>query len=251
MRRTADTAAQRSTGVSFIVPVYNKAPWLPRVLDQIAAQRGNFEREYIFVDDGSTDGSVQILRERTAEWPGVTIIEQANHGPAHATNRGIERAKMPFIKFCDADDLLADDATVTLLRALLEHPDAVLAFGEAEIYDDGWKIDLTTDLRYATATTIHSPVAFALRNNPYIPAQVLMRSELVCASGGCDVPAWLGSFARASPLRGRPRLRRFGFAAFGFGAGFSRASTASIGSRPAPLHACCAPRSRWNHKPRP
>lgn len=186
MRRTADTAAQRSTGVSFIVPVYNKAPWLPRVLDQIAAQRGNFEREYIFVDDGSTDGSVQILRERTAEWPGVTIIEQANHGPAHATNRGIERAKMPFIKFCDADDLLADDATVTLLRALLEHPDAVLAFGEAEIYDDGWKIDLTTDLRYATATTIHSPVAFALRNNPYIPAQVLMRSELVCASGGCD-----------------------------------------------------------------
>ena len=34
----------------------------------------------------------------------------------------------------------------------------------------------------------------------------------------------LGSFARASPLRGRPRLRRFGFAAFGFGAGFSRAS---------------------------
>ena len=36
----------------------------------------------------------------------------------------------------------------------------------------------------------------------------------------------LGSFARASPLRGRPRLRRFGFAAFGFGAGFSRASIA-------------------------
>ena len=186
MSRAVNAELCRRTGVSFVVPVYNKAPWLPRVLDQIAAQRGSFEREFIFIDDGSTDGSPQILRERTAGWPGVTIVEQANHGVAHATNRGIESARMPFIKFCDADDLLADDATATLLRALLEHPDAVLAFGKAETYDDGSQIDLSTDLRDATATTIHSPMAFALRNNPCIPAQVLMRSEPARASGGCD-----------------------------------------------------------------
>ena len=106
------------TGVSFVVPVYNKAPWLPGVLDRLAAQRGGFDREYIFVDDGSTDGSLALLKERTADWPDTTIVEQANHGVAHATNRGIERARMPFIKFCDADDLLVHGATQALLDAL-------------------------------------------------------------------------------------------------------------------------------------
>ena len=45
---------------------------------------------------------------------------------------------------------------------------------------------------------------------------VALAADMQCSSR-------LGSFARASPLRGRPRLRRFGFAAFGFGAAFSRA----------------------------
>ena len=106
------------TGVSFVVPVYDKAPWLPGVLERLAAQRGDFDREYIFVDDGSTDGSLAILKERTAGWPDTTIVEQANHGVAHATNRGLERARMPFVKFCDADDLLVDGATQALLDAL-------------------------------------------------------------------------------------------------------------------------------------
>ena len=106
------------TGVSFVVPVYDKAPYLPGVLERLAAQRGDFDREYIFVDDGSTDGSLAILKERTAGWPDTSIVEQANHGVAHATNRGLERARMPFVKFCDADDLLVDGATQALLDAL-------------------------------------------------------------------------------------------------------------------------------------
>ena len=106
------------TGVSFVVPVYDKAPYLPGVLERLAAQRGDFDREYVFVDDGSTDGSLAILKGRTAGWPDTSIVEQANHGVAHATNRGLERARMPFVKFCDADDLLVDGATQALLAAL-------------------------------------------------------------------------------------------------------------------------------------
>ena len=87
--------ARSDHAVAFVVPVYNKARWLPRVLEQIAAQRGSFAREYIFVDDGSTDGSLSVLKRHTAGWRNVTIVEQANHGPAHATNRGIERATAP------------------------------------------------------------------------------------------------------------------------------------------------------------
>ena len=130
------------TGVSFVVPVYNKAPYLPGVLDRLAAQRGDFDREYIFIDDGSTDGSRATLKERTADWPDTTIVEQANHGVAHATNRGIERARMPFIKFCDADDLLVHGATQALL-------DALSRGGGGERPSDGWR----------STTTVRRPIA--------------------------------------------------------------------------------------------
>jgi glycosyltransferase involved in cell wall biosynthesis len=61
-------------GVSFIVPVYNKAPYLNGVLAAIRAQRGEFPRQYVFVDDGSSDGSLEIVRRATEGWDD-TVIE--------------------------------------------------------------------------------------------------------------------------------------------------------------------------------
>ncbi len=77
-----------SPGVSFVVPVYNKAPYLKDVLAAIRDQVGDFEREYIFIDDGSTDGSIELIQELTLNWANVIIHRQENHGSAHATNRG-------------------------------------------------------------------------------------------------------------------------------------------------------------------
>ena len=120
--------AAKLPGVSFIIPVYNKAAYLPKVLAAIAAQTGDFPREFIFVDDGSTDDSLNLLRELTQGWKNLTILQQANHGAAHATNRAIERASQPYLKFVDADDLLAAPATEVLLSALAPS-DACLAYG--------------------------------------------------------------------------------------------------------------------------
>ena len=54
--------------VSFVVTIYNKAPALPFLVAGLGAQQGGFEREFIFVDDGSTDDSVGVLRSLTAGW---------------------------------------------------------------------------------------------------------------------------------------------------------------------------------------
>ena len=178
--------SRQSDAVAFVVPVYNKAQWLPGVLDRIAAQRGRFGREYIFVDDGSTDESLSILKRRTAGWPDVTIIEQANHGSAHATNRGIERASAPFIKLCDADDLLAADATAVLLSALRRSEGAVLAYGNAELYDSESEIDFGADLLGAPTTIIRRPLRAALRNSLCNPTQLLVRTDVAKRCGGCD-----------------------------------------------------------------
>lgn len=175
------------TGVSFVVPVYNKAPWLPAVLDGIKGQRGNFPREYIFVDDGSTDGSLALVRELTRDWPDARLITQANTGSAAATNAGIHAARLPFIKFCDADDILMPDATERLLAALAEN-DACLAWGERIAYHDLAEVltNRTTVAAEGRVTTLAAPLEAAIRNSLFNPSQFLVRTACAQAVGGCD-----------------------------------------------------------------
>jgi len=173
------------TGVSFVVPVYNKAPHLPRVLQQIARQQGDFRRQYVFVDDGSTDGSLEILRDHTQGWENLIIETQANAGSAVATNRGIALATEPFIKFVDADDLLGDFATEMLLDAL-RGSDACLAYGRAVRYIKGDKIDTGINLESKPITKIEMPLHAAVRNSMFNPTQFLVRTDAVRSVGGCD-----------------------------------------------------------------
>jgi glycosyltransferase involved in cell wall biosynthesis len=173
-------------GVSFVVPVYNKAPYLPAVLAAIRAQRGDFARHYVFIDDGSTDDSLAIVRRLTADWPETTIESQANRGSAHATNRGIALATQPFIKFVDADDLLAHDATQVLLAALAP-TDACLAYGGCVRYAESAAPDLAAPLPAAPAVArLAAPLKLALRNSLFNPTQCLVRTEAARAVGGCD-----------------------------------------------------------------
>jgi glycosyl transferase family 2 len=87
--------------VSVIVPLYNKALYVTRALDSIAAQ--TFEDfEVIVVDDGSTDGS----HEHASAHPDkrVRVVHQSNAGPGSARNRGIAEARGDLLAFLDADD---------------------------------------------------------------------------------------------------------------------------------------------------
>ncbi|HEX7008289.1 MAG TPA: glycosyltransferase family 2 protein [Alphaproteobacteria bacterium] len=172
-------------GVSFIVPVCNKAPYLPAVLAAIRAQRGDFPRQYIFIDDGSTDGSAALLDRLTAGWPDTVVERQVNRGSAHATNRAIALARLPFLKFVDADDLIAHDATRVLLEALAPS-DACLAFGGRVHYPVDTLPDLTAPLQAAPTERLRRPLRLALRNSLFNPTQCLARTEAVRAVGGCD-----------------------------------------------------------------
>ncbi|MDE2227646.1 MAG: glycosyltransferase family 2 protein [Alphaproteobacteria bacterium] len=105
------------TGVSFIVPVWNKAIYLPAVLNAIFAQEGDFARELIVVDDGSTDDSPAILDRICAGRADTRVIHQKNQGQVAASNAGVRAATQPWLKFVDADDVLAPYATRVLLDA--------------------------------------------------------------------------------------------------------------------------------------
>lgn len=174
------------SGVSFIVTIYNKTPWLAQVCEQIAAQRGGFAREYIFIDDGSTDNSIEIVEQATAGWENVTIYRQTNAGPSAATNTGIHLARLPFLKLLDADDLLHADATQHLLEALQAVPAAVAAYGKAQFYDTIADVDLAHRFTHPEAEIILDPTWRSIKSTLFNPSMALVRREATLQAGGCD-----------------------------------------------------------------
>ncbi len=102
-------------GISYIITVYNKAAFIPYMLKSLKNQQGDFDREFIFIDDGSTDHSLELIRTLTADWPHTKIITQQNQGPSIATNNAVAQAQYPYLKMVDADDVLSPDASNQLL----------------------------------------------------------------------------------------------------------------------------------------
>lgn len=176
-----------SSGVSFVIPVYNKAPYLPGVLDAIYAQEGSFEREFIFIDDGSTDNSLNILKSHTKSWPHVKIISQPNGGPMAATNKGIFAAQKTYLKLVDADDLLTVQATSILLNALEKYPNAVASFGKSLPYTFSHAPTLSLKKEAVSSFSyIPDALKLTLRNSPFNPTQSLIRTKVAQEVGGCD-----------------------------------------------------------------
>ena len=91
--------------VSIIMPIYNASRYLEPAIDSILAQTLP-EIEVICVDDGSTDKSLEILKEYQKNDDRIRIVTQTNAGPAHARNNGIRRARGKYIAFLDADDFV-------------------------------------------------------------------------------------------------------------------------------------------------
>lgn len=90
--------------VSVIIPVYNVAKYLRECLDSVVNQTLN-DIEIICVDDGSTDGSSDILRQYAERDARIKIFQQANSGAAVARNLGLRHASGEYLHFMDSDDI--------------------------------------------------------------------------------------------------------------------------------------------------
>jgi glycosyltransferase involved in cell wall biosynthesis len=86
--------------ISVVIPCYNAAPWISSAIASVAAQRVR-PREVILVDDGSTDGSGEIVRRSRCD---VRRLHTPRLGAAGALNAGLEAASGDWIAFLDADD---------------------------------------------------------------------------------------------------------------------------------------------------
>ena len=174
------------SSVSFVIPVFNKSSYLKHVVNSIFSQKGDFDKEYIFIDDGSTDDSLKILKKETRRLKNCKIISQKNKGSANATNVGISIAKKKYIKFLDADDVILSNTTICLLNLLEKNKSSVLAYGLQRKVKNIKLVELDEVFDFNNTSIIQNPIFQAMRNSMFNPSQFLVRRKLCQMVGGCD-----------------------------------------------------------------
>lgn len=95
--------------VSIIMPVYNTAEYLEEAVESVLNQTIE-DVEFIIINDGSSDGSLDILKKFSGRDNRIILIDKKNEGSSIARSIGLSKASGDFIYFMDSDDLLESDA---------------------------------------------------------------------------------------------------------------------------------------------
>jgi glycosyltransferase involved in cell wall biosynthesis len=121
----------KAVKVSVIIPVFNVEKYLKECLESAANQTLK-EIEIICINDGSTDASLEILRECAQKDERIKIIDQKNQGPASARNKGLSKARGEYIGFVDSDDYIEENYYETLYQQAKEQ-DADIAMAPTSV----------------------------------------------------------------------------------------------------------------------
>jgi glycosyltransferase involved in cell wall biosynthesis len=89
-------------------------------VDSLKMIAGNFHKEFIFVDDGSTDNSLSLLKTKVNDLPRTTIITQEMEGPTVSVNKAISLATGDYIHFVEGDEVLQVNSTSVLMESCLK-----------------------------------------------------------------------------------------------------------------------------------
>lgn len=119
--------------VSIVTVVMNAASTIGRAIESVHAQRGP-AIEHVFVDGGSRDGTVALIRARVRVQD--YLVSEPDHGISDAFNKGVSLARGRFIQFLNADDWLSPDQ-IERATDLLRSASADYVFGNLVFYEDG------------------------------------------------------------------------------------------------------------------
>lgn len=123
--------------LTIVLTIFNKEPFLRKALDAILNQEyvSHNDYELLAVNDGSTDGSEQIIEEYAASFHNVHILTQENQGLSIARNNGVNAACGEYVWFVDADDTIASKSVYLILKAIDNKPDIIPIYANTDGID--------------------------------------------------------------------------------------------------------------------
>jgi cellulose synthase/poly-beta-1,6-N-acetylglucosamine synthase-like glycosyltransferase len=124
--------------ISVITPSFNQAAYLEQTISSVLGQ--NYPNlEYIIIDGGSTDGSIDIIRKftnRIAYW-----VSEKDRGQTHAINKGLQKATGDIIAYLNSDDFYLEGTLARVAEHFSRHPEVDLVHGRCRVVDErGLKI---------------------------------------------------------------------------------------------------------------
>ena len=112
--------------VSIVMPTYNRADYLPRAIDSVLNQTFQ-DYELVIVDDGSTDGTKQVLKEYQSKSNKIRVVtHKTNQGVAIARNTGNENARGKYIAVLDSDDFFYPNYLENVVPFMEKNPEVAL-----------------------------------------------------------------------------------------------------------------------------
>lgn len=123
--------------ISIIMPCYNTEKYIGKTLASLFGQTMQ-DFELVFINDGSTDGTLDILKECRDKYPDrVQIIDKENEGQSKARNVGLDHATGEYVVFLDSDDYIDIDYLETLYKAAVDNNSEMVLSGQHKVDEHG------------------------------------------------------------------------------------------------------------------
>jgi glycosyltransferase involved in cell wall biosynthesis len=145
--------------VSIVTPSFNQERYIEATIQSVLSQ--DYERiEYLIVDGGSTDGTVEIIKKfagRLAWW-----VSEKDQGQTDAINKGFGRAGGQILAWLNSDDTYEPGAVSAAVKYLSDHPDVGLVYGDCNFIDEDGSVigkfsSAQTDYRLLRRGYVHIP----------------------------------------------------------------------------------------------
>lgn len=112
--------------VTVVTPSYQQASFIEETIQSVLTQTG-VRVEYLVMDGGSTDGTLEILEKYR---PRLTYLSEEDQGQTDAINKGFQRAQGRFLAYLNSDDTYLPGTLAKAVRFLDEHPEFAMVYGE-------------------------------------------------------------------------------------------------------------------------